>query len=176
MATARASSSHHERAPYYSRERSAIRKERSGEPRFQEWKRHAITRERSANRRRARPLPLHADESRRLVVSSSRRAHRHTHAHTNKHTRSPPRLLARDDEVERTRHLAKASAIEALNAVEKQRDDNRKLADAIKHEGAAMGKQRKLEEDLKTMVNQQLVREVAHVRSHAPHEAKVHER
>ena len=110
----------------------------------------------------------------RRRVSSSRRAHRHTHAHTNKHARSPPRLLARDDEVERTRHLAKASAIEALNAVEKQRDDNRKLADAIKHEGAAMGKQRKLEEDLKTMVNQQLVREVAHVRSHAPHEAKVH--
>ena len=81
-------------------------------------------------------------------------------------------LAIRKEQVERTRHLARQADVNAALAMEKQRDDNARLADAIKTEGRAMGKQRKLETELKEMVNRQLVREVAHVRDRAPREAE----
>ena len=77
------------------------------------------------------------------------------------------------EQVERIRMLAKLSADEAREAMEKQREDNNELASHIKAENSAMKKQRELEDEVQLMMNQRLVKEVAEVRDNAPREAEI---
>jgi hypothetical protein len=78
----------------------------------------------------------------------------------------------RKEQVERVRTLAKQSAEEARQAMDKQRDDNAELASHIKAESVEMQKQLELEVEMRRIMNGQLVKEVIAVREHAPREAQ----
>jgi len=78
----------------------------------------------------------------------------------------------RREQVERVRMLAKLSAEEAQQAMEKQRNDNAEIAALIKVESAEMQKQLSFEADMHSLLNKQLVKEVIAVREHAPKEAQ----
>lgn len=76
------------------------------------------------------------------------------------------------EQVERVRTLAKLSAEEAQQAMDKQRRNNAEIASRIKAESAEMQKQLSLESEMHRQMNQQLVKEVIQVREHAPKEAQ----
>lgn len=82
-------------------------------------------------------------------------------------------IQGRREQVERVRTLAKQSAEEARQAMEKQRGDNAELAAHIKAESVEMQKQLELETKMRQMMNEQMVKEVIAVREHAPKEAQL---
>jgi len=81
-------------------------------------------------------------------------------------------LKGRREQVERVRMLAKLSADEAQQAMEKQRSDNAEIASRIKTESIEMQKQMAFEAEMNKLMNRQLVKEVIEVREHAPKEAQ----
>jgi hypothetical protein len=81
-------------------------------------------------------------------------------------------MQGRREQVERVRMLAKQSADEAREAIEKQKRDNADVAALMKAESAEMQKQLEYEVEMQNMMNKQLVHEVIQVREHAPKEAK----
>jgi hypothetical protein len=81
-------------------------------------------------------------------------------------------LQGRREQVERVRMLAKLSAEEAQQAMEKQRNDNAEIAALIKAESSEMHQQRMFESEMHRVMNKQLVNEVIAVREHAPKEAQ----
>ncbi|KAG5192900.1 hypothetical protein JKP88DRAFT_156539 [Tribonema minus] len=75
------------------------------------------------------------------------------------------------EQTERKRQQAKASQAAARAALIGQDAANHELAQCIKAEKAVMAQQRRAEEELKLMINKQVVKQVTEVRGTAPKEA-----
>lgn len=76
------------------------------------------------------------------------------------------------EQVHMKRMQAEASSQNARDALERQFNDNKAVADLIKQEGELMVKQKLYEEEVTVMVNKQLVREVKEVELKAPRKAE----
>ena len=76
------------------------------------------------------------------------------------------------EQVKSKRMQAEASSQNAREALERQLEDNKAVADLIKKEGELMDKQRKLEVDARFMVNKQLAKEIRVVEELAPRKAE----
>ena len=76
------------------------------------------------------------------------------------------------EQVQMKRMQATASSQNARDALERQFNDNKAIADLIKQEGSLMVAQKLYEEEVTVLVNKQLVREVKEVESKAPRKAE----